>query len=68
MKITPKAKLLVSAWDAVDAGQPLTPDQQYALDEHAFISSTAGLIEAEQALDQQVLRTAVRMSSAGSND
>lgn len=64
MKITTKARLLVAAWDATDACEPLTEDQKYALEEWDFIQSTQGNTKAEQDLDRQVLRTAVQMAKS----
>lgn len=62
MKITNKARVLVEAWDSSDAGHPLTDDQKYALEEWVFIQATQGTTKAEQDLDRQVLRTAVRIA------
>lgn len=62
MRVKPKAALLVSAWDAVDAGRPLDNDQQRALEEWDFIQSMEGNTKSEQDLDRSVLRTVVRLS------
>lgn len=62
MKITPKAKLLVSAWDAIDSGKPLTDRQRYAAQEWAFQESIDGTSERQQEINRRVLRVAVRLS------
>lgn len=61
-RVKPKSVLLVSAWDALDAGRELTENQKRALDDWQFTCSMNGTSEAEQEMDRKVLRVSVGLA------